>query len=40
MGTEGAPLSVEKGAQNIIRLIEMPASITNRFFEEKGEIPW
>ena len=41
MGGDGAPLPVEKGARNIIRLItEFPHSETNKFFEEKGEIPW
>jgi NAD(P)-dependent dehydrogenase (short-subunit alcohol dehydrogenase family) len=41
MGGESAPLPVEKGAQNIIRLItEAPHSLTNRFLEANGEIPW
>jgi len=41
MGTENAPLTVEHGAQNIIRLItDVPHSLTNHFLEEKGEIPW
>jgi NAD(P)-dependent dehydrogenase (short-subunit alcohol dehydrogenase family) len=41
MGTENAPLTVEHGAQNIIRLItNVPHSLTNHFLEEKGEIPW
>src|SRR5208283_2939440 len=38
MGGDSAPLPVEKGAQNIIRLItEFPHSATNQFFEEHGE---
>jgi len=41
MGGESAPLPVEKGAQNIIRLItDISHATTNHFFEEKGEIPW
>jgi NAD(P)-dependent dehydrogenase (short-subunit alcohol dehydrogenase family) len=41
MGGENAPLSVEKGAQNIIRLItEVPHALTNRYLSEQGEIPW
>ena len=41
MGGESAPLPVEKGAQNIIRLItEVPHSLTNHYLEEHGEIPW
>ncbi|MCE0483009.1 MAG: SDR family NAD(P)-dependent oxidoreductase [Methylacidiphilales bacterium] len=41
MGTENAPLPVEKGAHNIIRLItEVPHSLTNHYLEEHGEIPW
>jgi NAD(P)-dependent dehydrogenase (short-subunit alcohol dehydrogenase family) len=41
MGGESAPLPVEKGAQNIIRLItEIPHSLTNHYLEEHGEIPW
>ncbi|HUB66237.1 MAG TPA: SDR family NAD(P)-dependent oxidoreductase [Candidatus Methylacidiphilales bacterium] len=41
MGGESAPLPVEKGAQNIIRLItEVPATLTNHYLEENGEIPW
>jgi NAD(P)-dependent dehydrogenase (short-subunit alcohol dehydrogenase family) len=41
MGGESAPLPVEQGAQNIIRLItEVPHSLTNRFLEANGEIPW
>jgi NAD(P)-dependent dehydrogenase (short-subunit alcohol dehydrogenase family) len=41
MGGDSAPLPVEKGAQNIIRLItEVPHSLTDHYLEEKGEIPW
>ena len=41
MGGVGAPLPVEKGAQNIVRLItEVPHSLTNHFLEANGEIPW
>jgi NAD(P)-dependent dehydrogenase (short-subunit alcohol dehydrogenase family) len=41
MGTDSAPLTVEHGAKNIIRLItDIPASVTNEFFEENGKIPW
>ena len=41
MGTENAPLTVEQGAQNIIRLVtDVPHTLTNQFLEENGEIPW
>ena len=41
MGTANAPLTVEQGAQNIIRLItDVPHALTNHFLEEHGEIPW
>jgi len=41
MGGQDAPLPIERGAQNIIRLItEVPHSLTNRFLEANGEIPW
>jgi NAD(P)-dependent dehydrogenase (short-subunit alcohol dehydrogenase family) len=40
MGTENAPLTVEQGAKNIIRLIDMPHSVTNQYLEANGEIPW
>ena len=41
MGTDSAPLSVEHGAQNIIRIItDMPATLTDHYLEENGEIPW
>jgi NAD(P)-dependent dehydrogenase (short-subunit alcohol dehydrogenase family) len=41
MGTDSAPLTVEHGAQNITRIItDMPATLTDRYLEENGEIPW
>jgi NAD(P)-dependent dehydrogenase (short-subunit alcohol dehydrogenase family) len=41
MGGEGANLSVDQGAKNIIRLITgIPHSVTNQFLGESGEIPW
>jgi NAD(P)-dependent dehydrogenase (short-subunit alcohol dehydrogenase family) len=41
MGTDSAPLTVEHGAKNIIRLItDIPDSLTDHFLEENGEIPW
>jgi hypothetical protein len=41
MGGKDAPLPVEKGAHNIVRLVtEIPASLTDHYLEEKGEIPW
>jgi len=41
MGTENAPLTVEQGGRNIVRLVtDLSASVTNRYLEEKGEIPW
>ena len=41
MGTDSAPLTVEHGAQNIIRLItDIPATLTDHYLEEHGEIPW
>jgi NAD(P)-dependent dehydrogenase (short-subunit alcohol dehydrogenase family) len=41
MGGESAPLPVEKGAQNIIRLItDVPHSLTDHYLEANGEIPW
>jgi len=41
MGTDSAPLTVEQGAKNIIRIItDMPASLTDHYLEEHGEIPW
>jgi NAD(P)-dependent dehydrogenase (short-subunit alcohol dehydrogenase family) len=41
MGTASAPLSVEHGAQNIIRIItDMPTTLTDHYLEENGEIPW
>ena len=41
MGGDSAPLPVEKGGHNIVRLItEVPHALTNRFLEQNGEIPW
>jgi len=41
MGGDSASLPVEKGAQNIVRLVtDVPHSLTNHFLEENGEIPW
>jgi NAD(P)-dependent dehydrogenase (short-subunit alcohol dehydrogenase family) len=40
MGTDSAPLTVEQGAKNIIRLLDMPASLTDRYLQEHGEYPW
>jgi len=41
IGTENAPLTVEQGAKNITRLItDVPHSLTNRYLEAHGEIPW
>ncbi|HEX4140252.1 MAG TPA: SDR family NAD(P)-dependent oxidoreductase [Candidatus Methylacidiphilales bacterium] len=41
MGTDAAPLTVEHGAQNIIRIItDMPATLTDHYLEEHGQIPW
>ena len=41
MGTENAPLTVEHGAQNIIRLVtDVPPTLANKFLGENGEIPW
>jgi NAD(P)-dependent dehydrogenase (short-subunit alcohol dehydrogenase family) len=41
MGGESAPLTVEHGAKNIVRLVtDVPQTLTNHFLEEKGEIPW
>jgi NAD(P)-dependent dehydrogenase (short-subunit alcohol dehydrogenase family) len=41
MGTDSAPLSVEHGAQNITRIItDMPATLTDHYLEENGQIPW
>jgi hypothetical protein len=33
-------VSVEHGAQNIIRITDMPATLTDHYLEEHGEIPW
>ena len=41
MGTDAAPLTVEQGAKNITRIItDMPATLTDHYLEEHGEIPW
>lgn len=41
MGGESAPLPVEKGAHNIVRLItDIPHSVTDHYLEANGEIPW
>jgi len=41
MGGTSAPLSIEHGAQNIVRLVtDVPHTLTNHFLEENGEIPW
>jgi NAD(P)-dependent dehydrogenase (short-subunit alcohol dehydrogenase family) len=41
MGTDNAPLTVEQGAKNIIRLVtDVPHSLTNHYLEANGEIPW
>jgi NAD(P)-dependent dehydrogenase (short-subunit alcohol dehydrogenase family) len=41
MGTEDAPLSLEQGGRNIVRIVtDMPASVTNKFLQEHGEYPW
>jgi NAD(P)-dependent dehydrogenase (short-subunit alcohol dehydrogenase family) len=41
MGTENATLSLEQGGKNIARLVtDIPASLTNKFLEQNGEIPW
>lgn len=40
MGTDSAPLTVEHGAKNIIRILDMPASVTDKYLSEHGEIPW
>jgi NAD(P)-dependent dehydrogenase (short-subunit alcohol dehydrogenase family) len=43
MGTDSAPLPLEKGGQNIVRLVtELPAKVTDKFISDggDGEIPW
>jgi len=41
MGGQSAPLPVEQGAANIVRLItDVPSTLTDRFLEANGEIPW
>lgn len=41
MGGEGAPLSVEEGADIIVWLAsEAPQSLTGKFLRDRSEIPW
>ena len=41
MGGDSAPLSLEEGGRNIVRLaVEVPHSVTNKFYEGTVEIPW
>jgi len=41
MGGESAPLTIEQGGKNIVRLVtDVPANLTNHYLEENGEIPW
>jgi NAD(P)-dependent dehydrogenase (short-subunit alcohol dehydrogenase family) len=41
MGTDSAPLSVDQGARNIIRLVtDVPATLTDHYLSAEGEIPW
>jgi len=41
MGGQSAPLPVEKGAHNIVRLItDVPHRLTDHYLEANGEIPW
>jgi NAD(P)-dependent dehydrogenase (short-subunit alcohol dehydrogenase family) len=41
MGGDEAPLSLEKGGQNIARLVtELGPEVTDKFLQEKGEIAW
>jgi len=41
MGGDSAPLPVEQGGKNIVRLItDVPHSLTNHYLEANGEIPW
>ena len=43
MGTDDAPLPLEKGGENIVRLVtELSAKVTDKFFSDgaQGEIPW
>jgi NAD(P)-dependent dehydrogenase (short-subunit alcohol dehydrogenase family) len=41
MGTEDAPLTLEHGGRNIVRLVtDFPQAETDQFLEENGQIPW
>ena len=41
MGGESAPLGIDEGAQNIVRLVtDLPSSLTNRYLENVKEVPW
>jgi NAD(P)-dependent dehydrogenase (short-subunit alcohol dehydrogenase family) len=41
MGGDSAPLPLEQGGKNIVRLVtDVSHSLTNHFLEEHGEIPW
>jgi NAD(P)-dependent dehydrogenase (short-subunit alcohol dehydrogenase family) len=40
MGTQDAPLSLEQGGRNIARLVDFPATTTNKFLQQDGEYPW
>ncbi len=41
MGGEGAPLGIDEGAQNIVRLVtDLPPTLTNRYLEDVKEVPW
>ncbi len=41
MGGDGANLSVEQGAKNIVRLVtDVSPTLTNHFLGDNGEIPW
>ncbi len=41
MGGDSAPLPLQQGGKNIVRLVtDVPDSVSNKFLEEKGEIPW
>jgi NAD(P)-dependent dehydrogenase (short-subunit alcohol dehydrogenase family) len=43
MGTDGAPLPLEKGGENIVRLVtELSAKVTDKFLSDgaDSEIPW
>jgi NAD(P)-dependent dehydrogenase (short-subunit alcohol dehydrogenase family) len=41
MGTESAPLTLEQGGRNIVRLVtDFGPEVTNQFLQEHGEYPW